>query len=310
MAVPFILLISFPYLFGSLLFNVPILVMGIVLLTVYTGVVFFRPTIALVMFILTLAFHDFLNLPLTQGGLKLSTAILLSAFIITLARILIKRDPDLFMIPSRIVNILVPVFLLVMLISLVNSQNIQFSKVEIQKFVYCVIVYFFVAFTVKEASLLKKVAVVLVCGGIAASLLGVVEAKTGTIYGLLGNQSLLGGGVPEATLIGPGNRINGVLGDADLHGMYMGVVFSFALCLYFVYKRRFIRLLLVATMLLCLFNIIGAASRGAALGSFISFLVFWFLIPLRRKWLTATGLLGGMFVFACIVFILFPHLYI
>lgn len=282
--------------------------MGVLLLLVYIVAVFFKPTIALFAFAFTLAFNDFLNLPVTQGGFKLSTAILLSAFFIILAKILIRKEPDLQRVLSKKVSLLVLLFLLAMIISLVNSQNIKSATVEIQEFIYCVVLFFFVLFTMKDASVLKKVVIVMVCGGIFISLLGIVEAKAGTIYGLFSNHSLLGSDVPEITITGPENRINGVLGDADFHGMYMGLIFSLAFCLFFIYKTKLARLSLAAAMLLCLFNIVGAASRGAALGSFVSFIALWFFLPLPRRWITLTGLLGGIFTFGCLLFFLFPNL--
>ncbi|MFQ6092733.1 MAG: O-antigen ligase family protein [bacterium] len=308
MGVPQILSISSLLDGGSALSGLLAFGLGLLFLLIYTVAVLSRPTIALLTFVFTLAFHDFFNLPVTQDGFKLSTAILLSAFFIILAGILIRKAPDLFTVLSRRVNILVLLFLLAMIISVVNSQNVEFAKIDIQRFSYCVILYFFVLFSLKERSVLKRIALALVCGGFIVSVLGVVEAKTGTVYGLFGNHSLLGADVPEATLFGPRDRINGVLGDADFHGMYMGVIFLFSLCLFFLYESKMVRLLLFGTMLLCLFNVIGAASRGAALGSFVAFIIFWFFIPLPRKWLILTSVLGGIFIFACITVVLFPNL--
>ena len=246
---------------------------------------------------------------MTQDGLRLSTILVLLAFLVWIAKALLTADSDLILKPlSNIIHILLCVILLSMVLSLVNSRDIGQSTGEIKQFIYCTIAYFVILFNIKDLRQLRKIIIFIVCTGFIVSVFGIMEGTIESIYSYLRNRSALGAPLAHTILWTSADRINGLIGDGDSHGMYMVIIFLFSLYLFLTIKPKIIKALLLVTMLTSLFNIIGAASRGAALGFFISLFVFWIVIDLRRKWLILTSTLASFLIIAILMIILIPDL--
>jgi O-antigen ligase len=195
-----------------------------------------------------------------------------------------------------------------MIISLVNSKNVGGSIGEIKQFIYCFTAYFLILFTIKDGSQFRKIIIFIVCAGFLVSVFGIMEGSGGNIYTYLHKKSLFGAPLPRSVLLTGVNRIGGLIGDADSHGMYMGIIFLFAFYLVLTTRSKILKTILMIIMLISLFNIIGAASRGAALGFLISFVVFWILIGFPRKWFVLTIVLGLFLAIALLMIKLIPDL--
>jgi len=306
-----ILLFVFPVILGYGLlisYSLPIGLIALVSIVCLVAVLC-RPFLAVLAFIFTWSFGDLLNLPVTPEGIKISILILIASFLIWIAKALLFKDRDLFITPlTKPVHILVLTFLIICVVSIMNSRNLKLSLLEIQEFLYCVIIYFFLVFNVRKMQQLKKTVFAFVAGGFVVSLFGIAEGAGWDVYSHLKYHSLFGSSLPSAILISPPKRINGLIGDADFHGIYMGVVFLFALYLFLTRGSKVLRLFCSAVMLLSVINIVGAASRGAALGFLFSLLIFWIFIELRFKWLISVLMLGGILLLGSLMVTLLPDL--
>jgi len=287
----------------------PLAGIGLILIIFFCIFAFSHPFWTVLAFIFTLPFCDLLNLPVTADGFKLSTGILLAAFSIWIVKALLTKDQNLFITPlSNLTHVLILSLFIFSFISIINSRNPRFSLVEIQEFTYCVIIYFFLVSNVKEIKQLDKVIFAFVSASFLVSLFGIAEGVGWNVYSRLSNNSLFGSSLPSAILESPPNRINGLIGDADFHGIYMGVVFLFSLYLFFTNRSRVLRLFFTGVMSLSVINIVGAASRGAALGFLCSLLIFWAFIELARKWLISVLMLGTILLLGFLMLTFIPDL--
>lgn len=306
-----ILLLGFPFLLGySLLFSYSLQVgLALLISAIFLALVLFCPFLTVLAFILTWPFAELLSIPVTSDGLRLSTFILVIAFPILAAKALVAKDRDLFVTPfSKWIHVLILTLFIISLVSIVNSRNLKASLVEIQEFFYCVIINFFLVFNVKEKKDLEKIIAVFVGAGFLVSLIGIAEGLGWDVYSCLKYHSLFGSGLSSAILIKPAGRINGLIGDADFHGIYMGVVFLFSLYLFFKYRSKILRLFFSSVILLSVINIVGAASRSAVLGFIFSLLIFWSFIKLRFKWLISALMLGTILFLGFLMITFFPNL--
>ncbi|NVM20227.1 MAG: O-antigen ligase family protein [Desulfobacterales bacterium] len=273
------------------------------------AVVLYRPFFPVLAFVFTWSFSSLLALPITAGGFKLSTLILIAAFLIWTVKAFLVKDRDLFITPlGKPVHVLVLTLFIISLISILNGRNLEGSLVQVQRFAYCVIIYFFLLLCVKETSEVKKIIFVFVGAGFIVSLFGMAEGMGWDVYSRLNNRSLLGSSLPLTTMIRPGSRIHGLAADADFHGMYMAVVFVFSLYLFFVHSSKGLRLFYSVVMLLSVINIVGAGSRSAALGFLFSLVIFWVFVELRFKWLFSVLMLGGILLLGFFMLTLVPDL--
>lgn len=287
----------------------PLLLMAFLSSAIYIFALFYRPSLGAYAYVSTLGFAALLNLPITQDGLRLSTILVLLALLVWIAKALLTSDRDLILKPlGNIIHILLCVILLTMVISLVNSRNLGQSTGEIKQFIYCATAYFVILFNIKDLRQLRKIIIFIVCTGFIVSVFGIMEGTIESIYSYLHNKSAFGATLSRTILWTSADRINGLIGDGDSHGMYMAIIFLFSLYLFLTIKPKIIKALLLVTMLTSLFNIIGAASRGAVLGFIVSLFVFWIVIDLRRKWLILTSVLASFLIIAILMIVLIPDL--
>ncbi|MBC2696159.1 MAG: O-antigen ligase family protein [Desulfobacteraceae bacterium] len=287
----------------------PVLLMAFLSSAIYIIALFYRSSLGAYAYASTLGFAALLNLPMTQDGLKLSTILVLLALLVWIAKALLTADRDLILKPlGNIIHILLCVILLTMVISLVNSRNLGQSIGEIKQFIYCLVAYFVILFNIKDFRQLRKIIIFTVCTGFIVSVLGIMEGTIESIYSYLHNKSAFGAPLSRTILWTSADRINGLIGDGDSHGIYMSVIFLFSLYLFLTFKPKILKTLLLVTMLTSLFNIIGAGSRGAALGFLVSLFVFWIFIDLRRKWLILTSALASFLIIAILMIVLIPDL--
>jgi O-antigen ligase len=118
-----------------------------------------------------------------------------------------------------------------------------------------------------------------------------MEGLGANVYSMFRYHSIFGSTLPRAILIGRSDRIDGLIGDPNFHGIYAGMLLLFSLAGFFAYKSKIIRAGFVFAVLIALFNIIGAASRGPVLSLSIAFIVFAHFLELPRKWLKFGALL-------------------
>jgi O-antigen ligase len=287
----------------------PFLLVGFACGVIYILAVSFRPLLGTYGYVSSIGFASFLNVPITQDGLSLPTTLSLLALMVYLVRAVLTDDRDLIVKPtSSILHLSIPLMLAVMIISLVNSRNIGSSVGEIKQFIYCLTAYFLVLFTVRSMDQLRNIIILIVCTGFLVSFFGIMEAIDRNIYAYLHNKSIFGASLARSVLWTGSNRINGLIGDADMHGMYMGVLFLLALYLFLTTRRKIAKILFTIIMLTSLFNIIGAASRGAALGFLISILTFWIFIDLRGKWIILSSIFLSLVLITFSMITLIPEL--
>lgn len=243
-------------------------------------------------FIFTLGFGAFLNLPVTSGGFPLSTAILLSAFILWILGALVRKDPELVTIFfRRPEHLLVSGFLVEMVLSLMNSKDLLLSVRQIQLFIYCWVIFFFLQMVLRKREYFEKSIFWVVIAGFVVGMLGILELIIGQpLYWALDNRSLFMADVSEVILNAHAGRINGLVGDAPFHGIYMVVVACLTMYKLSTASSRRGRYGFGIILFVAIINVLLSASRGAVLALALAFLVMWIFLEIRRKWSILAGL--------------------
>ena len=305
-----LLAICLSIVWGILVSQSAILALVLAFGVVYLVIVFFRPFYAVLALLFTLPLGPFLSVPFTEGGFLLSLVIAQTGFLAWVIKALLVKDGELFTLPlAKPVHMLMVAFLIVMILSLVNTPSLTISLRQIKRFTYYVIIYFFVTYTMKDRKQLGIAFVALLIGYFVTSLLGLVEAFSETsIYEFLGNRSLLGGALPAPVLIVSAVKLHGPIGNAEFHSFRMITFFVFLLCPLVLFKSKPKKILIALFILLALANIIGTSYRGAVLGLTVSVLTFSLTGRIRHKWLTlaTSSLLIVLIGFS--VYIMFPKL--
>lgn len=277
---------------------------------VYLVVVVVRPFYAVLAFLLTLPLGPLLSVPFTESGFLLSLAIVQTSFVAWVLKALVVKDGDLFALPlSKPGHMLMAAFLIVMALSLMNTTNLTVSLRQIKRFAYYVIIYFFIAYAIKDRKQLGIAFVVLLISYSIPCLLGLVEAFSGkSIYEFLGNRSLFGGDLPPPVLIVSEFKLHGPVGNAEFHGFRMISFFALLLCPLVLLKSKTKKIFIALLILLALANIIGTAYRGAVLGLTTAVLAFFMTGRIRHKWLALAISALAIVSIGFWVYVLFPQL--
>jgi putative inorganic carbon (HCO3(-)) transporter len=277
---------------------------------VYFVIVFLRPFYAVLALLVTLPLGPFLSLPVTEGGFLLSLVIAQTGFVAWVIRALLVKDGELFTLPlTKPVHMLMLAFLIVMTLSLINTTDLTISLRQIKRFMYYVIIYFLVTYTMKDRKQLSIAFVVLLIGYFITSILGMVEAFSGkSIYEFLGNRSLLGGALPPPVLIVSAVKLHGPAGNAEFHSFRMISFFALLLCPFVLVRSKPKKMLIAFLILLALANIIGTSYRGAVLGLTTSVLIFSLTGRIGHKGLTLATSILVIVLIGVSVYVMFPQL--
>lgn len=271
---------------------------------------YYKPPVFAYLYIFTVSFAALLNLPVTDGGFSSAVAIALPSFGLGIMGALFMRDRvliDIFF--DRIDQILPILFFSLMIISMMNSKALGFSAKQIQQFLYLIIIYYFLHMTILNRKNFKKAFFTVLIGGTCVGLLGLLEVALQTpIYFLLGGNSVLGASVSDSLLNAQKGRINGVIGDAPFHGVYMALIASVSLYFLFRSRRNILRILFLLFFLLAVFNVLGTGSRGALLALMIAAFIFWALADIPHKTaIMAVTVSAGVILVVTMVFLV-PNL--
>jgi len=298
------------FLLGIVIACKPIVVLALSLAIIIFIILVSHPLLVSLAYVFTLPFGDFLNIPVTQDGFRTSTAILLTAFLFWMVKGLILKDPELFIAPlTKITHVLVLLLLSVVAISIVNTSNFRIAWVELLRFIYCVMSYFLIVFTIKDKKSLDLFVICVLLSGFIVAFIGLLEGIAGAnVYRFFHNKSLLGSTVPSGALHTQAHRICGPEGDADFHSFHMVVVFIFSFYSFYVQESKFLKFLLLALMGLCVFNIIGSGARVSVLNFLVSLSVLWVFLEIPKKWITLISVTLAFVMFFFIVKVVSPEL--
>lgn len=254
---------------------------GLIFMIVY----YYSPPWFGYLYIFTVSFAALLHLPVTEGGFSSAVAIALSSFGLGIFGALMVKDKELIKIFfGRIDQILPFLFFMLMIISMMNSKELGFSAKQIQQFLYIVVTYYFLNLTIRNRENFRKAFFILLLGGICVGLFGVLEVILQTpTYSLLGNKSLLGASISDALLNAKAGRINGLIGDAPFHGVYMTMIASVSLYYFFTSRHLIIRILYIMVFLISVFNVMGTGSRGAFIALLLALFIFWAFSEIAHK---------------------------
>lgn len=298
-------------LFGIFLSRSLLMGAAFVSTVIYITILCYRPFYVTLLIVFTLPFGPILNLPFTADGFLLSLALLFSAFIYHVAKLLFSKDYDLIYYPiSKKVHLLILLFLFVMILSCINSYYLDSSILYIKRFIYCLIIYYYMSYLIKTESQLKLAIYVLVCSYCIISILGIVEILTGTrIYEFLNKKSLFGSNVPPDVLyLSEAGRLSGTMGNPEFHSFRM-VSFFFILAFpYFDLKSRILKLTLFIPLVLSVINILGAAFRGAMAVLLVSLIIFFSLSKLQYKYIIMLAVILLLIIIGCSIYLLVPDL--
>jgi O-antigen ligase len=139
---------------------------------------------------------------------------------------------------------------------------------------------------------------VFLIGGFCIEIVGVIEGLMGaTVFSLMGGRSMLGADLTEVFLAAEPGRINGAIGDAAFHGIFVTTTAAFSVFFFFNSRRYIIKIFCVLVFLLAIYNVIGTGSRGAFLSMVIMLLVFWIFAEIPHK----TAIMAVTMLISCIV---------
>ena len=282
----------------------PVVGMAVLMTTPILLVGFLKPFWIILAYIFTSAWATFLNLPITQDGLALSTVVLVTGMMVLLVRALLTRDADLVLTPFvELRHILVVLLLFLVILSLVNARSIEISIQEVKRFTFCVLAYFLAVSTIKGPGHLRKVVLWMVGAGLLVSLCGAMEAADKSIYSIFNFRSLFGAPVYQHTEKWvTSDRIGGLIGSSNGHGAYMGLIFIFSFYLFLETSSKLFRSALGIGIVITFINMIGTGSRGPLAALLISLCIFWFFLKVSRRWLLA---IIGMFIVVSLTALIF-----
>jgi len=263
-------------------------------------------------FIYTLGFAAFLNLPVTSGGFPVSTAILISAMPLWWLAALLQKDREIFLIFfRRPEHILVTAFLVTMFVSLVNSRELVPAIRQIQLFIYCWLIFYYTQLVLLDRNKLDRAVFWFCMSGLTVGLLGLLEIIIQQpLYWVLGNRSVLMADVSDVVLNAHAGRINGLAGDAPFHGIFMSIHFCLSLYYFMISSRKWTKLFYAAVFSISLINVVLTASRGAVISTILAFLMMWTFLRIKNKWGILIGL-SALFVFLIMFFTIFmPEMHI
>lgn len=293
---------------------------GMILGFIFLLLIIRSPVVGVLFFVSTVPFFGLLSLPVTSGGFEMSKVILLVGVVITCTRAVIIQDVGLFRGPVTSASSLTVLgFFVLSLISYANSVGGKFVGVEMQLQVYSILAYFFVVMNLNNMKEVEKVIWCMLGASFIVSLLGIIELSSGsTIYKLLGNKSLFGGQIELELYTRTGERtrptlahmlrVNGLVGDSDLHAMYIVGMFSLLLGFWNKLKTQKGRIALGVLGFLLIVNLVGTVD----VGGFILFAVAVAAFALMGgKRVRRVAVFCVVSLFACLgcMKILFPNLY-
>lgn len=288
--------------------------LGVLLAVGFCAVAFRYPFWILLGVLLTLQLGEFLNIPVTKDGLSLYLVLLFFGFAIWVVRALATKDRDLVLIPlGRSTHILILVFWLLMVVSLVNSSDMDASFKVIKRFTYCVVLYFFVLFNIKNENQLRKALIVFVCGSFAAAVLGLVEGASGEqLYALpfLQWKSVFGAGVPEMVLRIDPNRIAGPTGNSERHTMYMITLIFICLYLFGTVKSKAMKAVIVSVVIMAAANVVGAAYKVGVAALAMSLIFFCYFSAAKKKWIVLILSVAALSIVGFLVYLVFPDIHV
>lgn len=262
-------------------------------------------------FIFTLGFGAFLNLPVTTGGFPISTAIVMTGFILWFVALLFIKDPDLVItFFKRPEHLIISGFLILMMVSVKNSKTMVMSVKQMQLFIYCWLIFFFLQFSLRKREHFDKAVFWVLAAGVVVGLIGLFEvAQNMSPYQFLGNKSLLQADVGEMLLNAHPGRINGLIGDAPFHGIYMIIIACLAMYKFFtVLSPKWKRYSYGAVFLLASVNVFLTASRGALLALVIAATVMWAYLEIKGKWTIYAGVVAGGAVLLVLLVLMMPSM--
>ncbi len=304
----FILIIFFVY--GIITAFNPSIGLLLVAALGFTILYYFFPPLFAYLYVFTVSFAAFLNLPVTAGGFSSAVAIGLSSFGLGVCSSLIKKDRHLIKIfVGRIDQILPILFFSAWIISMKNSRAINVSIKQLQQFFYLIVIYYFLNLTVRNRQILRTALFVLFAGGIIVGMLGMIEGITQIpTYFLLGSRSLLGAHISDAFLNVRMGRINGLIGDSPFHGIYMTMIALVSLYFFFTSERLILKIICPLVFLISGFNIMGTGSRGALMSLFFGLFLFWVLAEIPHKTVIMISILIASVIMVVIMVLFTPNI--
>lgn len=304
------LVLSGFFCFATLTAFKPVIGFAIAIPIIY-GLLYYRfSTLFIWAFVFSLGFGAFLNLPVTSGGFPIAIGIVFSGFILWTLSAMLKKDPDLVIVFNRRPEqIFVSGFLLLMFISLMNSAKFSASVKQIQLFIYCWLIFFFLQMVLKKREHIEKAIIWIEVAGVIVGIIGIIEiAIQKPLYWVLNNRSLFMADVSESALNAHAGRINGLIGDAPFHGIYMTIIASLSIYKFMTTSSRWAKLAFSGIFLLAVANVVLSASRGALIALILAFLVIWIFLEIRGKWVIMTGLVFSFIIFIFTLVIIMPEM--
>ena len=252
----------------------------------FVALYYARPVWFAYLTIFLLCFAGLLNLPVTTGGFSSAVAISSVALGLSIFGCLLTRDHQLIKIFTHRFDLLLPlVFFVAMMISMKNSREIGFSFIQIQQFLYIIIIYYFMQLVIRNRRSLDIACLVFIIGGFCVEIIGLYEGILLTpIYVLTGGKSLLGADLSDTFVVAvEGGRINGVIGDAPFHGIFITVTAAFSMYFLFSSKRYILKVFCILVFILAIYNVVGSGSRGAFIAFVSTLFVFWTFATIPHK---------------------------
>ncbi len=147
----FTLLLSLIFVYAVVTGYNPIIGFVLLVPVLYLGFYYWNHFLITRFFIFTLGFGAFLNLPVTTGGFPISTAVMMTGFIVWFIALLFIKDPDLVVtFFKRPEHVIISGFLILMLVSAKNSRTLVMSVKQMQLYIYCWLIFFFLQFSLRK----------------------------------------------------------------------------------------------------------------------------------------------------------------
>jgi len=235
---------------------------------------------------------------------SITTICLAALYAIWLLEFLIKKDTETKQ-PIRRPNLFLTLYLAITCLSLVFGNFQLIASFEIFLLAQMFLLYFYVINNIRSRDSLVYIVVVLLVGLIAESLIIMLMQVIGQGFNFAGIMGNIYSGPSNPGGI---SRIGGTLQSANSAGSYLSMLMPLAFSILLTKLKRPYKWLGLIAFICGVVALILTGSRGAWLGSSISFLAFG-IFSFRRGWLDSRIVVIGAVIGIIISLIFFTPIY-
>jgi hypothetical protein len=248
-------------------------------------VLIIKPEWALPLALFAIPF-DLLGHITPDGSVTVAKLLVALTIVLWTGRTLLRRDQYPLVVLTHPVALLMIALIGVNILSFVNIVELKPAAIFLFRRMNVVVLALLIPMVLRDRRSWDRALMWMTLASIPIGFFGLYELTTGqpilTLVSYRSQDQLV-------LLSGQQWRIHGTFDDGPFHAIYVATASSLAICWLLRTPRWWIKLGLVALLVLLFVNLIGTASRGGMMGFIVVLLVYWAGYGGKRRWLLAAG---------------------